>query len=216
VHRLGERIWRASEGNPFMVRETVLALREREADDLPAEIFTPPRVREVIAGRLDRLSDRGRLLAAVASVIGRECDFALLERAAGYRGQAGTAAAARAAHREALACVEQALEALRRLPAFREVAERTIDLRFEIRQSYVPLREPERMLEHLREAQTQAEAIEDRARLGWALIYRAHGLFLSGDSHGAIESGQRGLAIAEALEDPYLQESANFYLAQVC
>ena len=303
VHRLGERIWRASEGNPFMVRETVLALREREADDLPAEIFTPPRVREVIAGRLDRLSDRGRLLAAVASVIGRECDFALLERAAGLRAtetaegveelvarrilhvvgerldftheqtravtcdrllppyrkrlheataramealyvtdlaphalalgrhhyacdawdraagylvQAGTAAAARAAHREALACFEQALEALRRLPASREVAERTIDLRFEIRQSYVPLREPERMLEHLREAQTQAEAIEDRARLGWALIYRAHGLFLSGDSHGAIESGQRGLAIAEALEDPYLQESANFYLAQVC
>src|SRR5206468_3506474 len=47
VHRLGERIWRASEGNPFMVRETVLALREREADDLPAELFTPPRVREV-------------------------------------------------------------------------------------------------------------------------------------------------------------------------
>src|SRR5437667_241191 len=302
VHRLGERIWRASEGNPFMVRETVLALREREADDLPAEIFTPPRVREVIAGRLDRLSDRGRLLAAVASVIGRECDFALLERAAGlhatetaegveelvarrilhvvgerldftheqtravtcdrllppyrkrlheataramealyvtdlaphalalgrhhyacdawdraagYLVQAGMAAAARAAHREALACFEQALEALRRLPASREVAERTIDLRFEIRQSYVPLREPERMLEHLREAQTQAEAIEDRARLGWALIYQAHGLFLSGDSHGAIESGQRGLAIAEALEDPYLQESANFSLAQV-
>src|SRR5439155_354684 len=45
---------------------------------------------------------------------------------------------------------------------------------------------------------------------------RAHGLFPSGDSHRAIESGQRGLAIAEALEDPYLQESANFYLAQVC
>jgi predicted ATPase len=40
------------------------------------------RVRQVIAGRLDGLSERGRRLAAVAAVIGREFESGLLERAA--------------------------------------------------------------------------------------------------------------------------------------
>jgi tetratricopeptide (TPR) repeat protein len=46
-------------------------------------------------------------------------------------------------------------------------------------------------------------------------VYRAHGLFLSGDSAGAIEAGQQGLEIADSMADPGLQESANFYLGQV-
>src|SRR5262249_45655558 len=42
----------------------------------------PQRVRQVIAGRLDRLSERGRRLSAIAAVIGREFESRLLERAA--------------------------------------------------------------------------------------------------------------------------------------
>jgi DNA-binding SARP family transcriptional activator/tetratricopeptide (TPR) repeat protein len=302
LQRFGEKVWRASEGNPFMVLETVRALQRVDGMDVEGEVLTPPRVRELIGSRLERLSERGRRLAAVASVIGREFDFALLERAAelsatdtaesvdelvarrilhvvgerldftherireiayegllapyrrrlheataraleglheadpaphalalgrhyyagevwdracGYLARAGTDAAARAAHREAVACFEQTLDALRHLPVSRATTERAIDLRFELRQSCVPLLDHRRLLEHLREAEAEAEAIGDRTRLGWALVYRAHGLLLSGDFAGAIDAGQRGLAIGEALADPGLAESANFYLGQI-
>src|SRR3989442_13556052 len=47
VHRLGERIWRGGEGNPFKVPETGAGLREPGAGDLPAGNFTPPPVRAV-------------------------------------------------------------------------------------------------------------------------------------------------------------------------
>jgi len=136
-------------------------------------------------------------------------------RTAGYLAQAGASAAARSAHVEAAACFEQAIEALGHLPPSRETAARTIDLRFDVRQSCVPLRDYRRALEQLREAEAEAEAIGDRARLGWAVVFRAHGLFLSGDTRAACEAGQQGVASAQALKDPGLAESANFYLGQV-
>ena len=43
----------------------------------------PRRVRELVTGRLERLSDPARQLARVAAVIGREFDFPLVQRAAG-------------------------------------------------------------------------------------------------------------------------------------
>src|SRR5262249_12561779 len=42
------------------------------------------RVRQIIGRRLDRLSESGQRLAATAAVIGREFEFALLQRAAGH------------------------------------------------------------------------------------------------------------------------------------
>ena len=302
IQRFGERVWRASEGNPFMVLETVRALQGEDPVDLERAVLTPPRVRELIAGRLDRLTDRGRRLAGVASVIGREFDFTLLEQAAElsaaetaegveelvgrrilhivgerldftherirevtydgllapyrrrlheaaaralegmhsgdptphalalgrhyyaaeiwdlayrYLAQAGSSATMRSAHREAVACFEPALDALRHLPITPDTIARAIALRFDIRQSCVPLRDHQRVLGHLREAEAAAKTLGDRSRLGWVFVYRAHGLFLSGDSAGAIEAGQQGLEIAESIADPSLQESANLYLAQV-
>jgi DNA-binding SARP family transcriptional activator len=76
VARLGEVVWRASEGNPLMAVETLRAWREGERT-------MPARVREVVTRRLDRLGERAQQVASVAAVIGRECEFALLERAAG-------------------------------------------------------------------------------------------------------------------------------------
>src|SRR5262245_55923737 len=52
----------------------------------------PERVREVIARRLERLSEPSRHLVAVAAVVGREFEFALLPRATGM--DEGRAAAA--------------------------------------------------------------------------------------------------------------------------
>jgi len=79
---LEAQVWRVSAGNPFMVVETFRALADTAALASGA-LPLPERVREVIVARLERLSDRGRKLAEVAAVIGRDFDFALLQRASG-------------------------------------------------------------------------------------------------------------------------------------
>jgi len=78
-----EEIWRVSEGNPLIVVETVRALRERGDAAGNGEPVVPARVRDLIAGRLRGLTDRGRHLVDVAAVIGRRFQFALLQRASG-------------------------------------------------------------------------------------------------------------------------------------
>jgi tetratricopeptide (TPR) repeat protein len=265
-------------------------------------MVTPPAVREVIVGRLARLTERGRRMAGVASVIGRECDFSVLSEVAGistgeaaegvedlvarrilhavgerldftherirevaydlvlpahrkllhravagalephaaddpaaqalalgrhyaaaeawdrawpYLAQAGTRAAGRYAHREAIACFEQALGALSQLRATPELIERIIDLRIELRHSCVPLRDHQRILAHLRDAEEAAQALADRRRLAWILVYRIHGLFLAGAGNAGLEAGQRALALAAEVGDCGLKESGAFYLAQV-
>jgi predicted ATPase len=80
---LEERIWTASEGNPFMIVQIVRAL-EQDSDVLPATtVPVPDGVQKLIAGRLDRVGARGQHVTAVAAVIGRDFDFSLLQRAAG-------------------------------------------------------------------------------------------------------------------------------------
>ena len=81
ISGLAERVWATSEGNPFVVVETVRGLPTD--GEVSARPTLPQRVRDVIARHLDRLSERSRELTAVAAVIGREFDFALLRRAAG-------------------------------------------------------------------------------------------------------------------------------------
>ena len=90
VQRLGDHVWRASEGNAFMIVEMMRMLRGGAIEPVPDDRVTPPGVRELITARLDRLGERARGLAGVGSVIGREFDFALLERAADL-GRAETA-----------------------------------------------------------------------------------------------------------------------------
>jgi DNA-binding SARP family transcriptional activator len=74
--RLGDEAWTASAGNPFVVVETVRS----HALGIGVALAGP--VRQLVTRRLERLSERGRLLTTVAAVIGREFEFALLARAA--------------------------------------------------------------------------------------------------------------------------------------
>ena len=79
---LGEAIWRASEGNPFVVVEAMRLFDEGVVSTRSVTLSLPESVREVIARRLDHLSDPAQRLVAVAAVIGREFEFSLLQRAA--------------------------------------------------------------------------------------------------------------------------------------
>jgi tetratricopeptide (TPR) repeat protein len=83
VARLSERLWAASEGNPFVIVETMRALDDGAATETAPGLPLPKRVRQVIAGRLERLSPRGQQLGAMAAVIGREFEFPVLQVAAG-------------------------------------------------------------------------------------------------------------------------------------
>jgi predicted ATPase len=76
--QLEEQVWAVSEGNPFVAVETTRALLDGGLPPESTRLPVPERVRAMIAGRLDRLSDPARLLAAVAAVIGREFEFGLL------------------------------------------------------------------------------------------------------------------------------------------
>ena len=80
--QLANDVWLMSEGNPFMVVESMRALETGEIAPVYGRLPLPQRVREVISGRLERLSSRARQIVAAAATIGREFDFALLERAA--------------------------------------------------------------------------------------------------------------------------------------
>jgi tetratricopeptide (TPR) repeat protein len=79
--RLEEQIWTASRGNPFMIVETLRALGRGSLPADTSPLPLPERVRDLIAHRLERLGDRSRRLLAVAAVVGRPFDFALLHRA---------------------------------------------------------------------------------------------------------------------------------------
>jgi len=77
------QIWAVSEGNPFVVLEVVRALDHGAPIDGVSRLPVPERVREVVAGHIARLAPFERDLAAIAAVIGREFDFALLSAVSG-------------------------------------------------------------------------------------------------------------------------------------
>jgi tetratricopeptide (TPR) repeat protein len=297
-----EAIWAASEGNPFMAVEMLRSIDESPASAPLAHALLPERVREVIARRLDRLSAPAAQVVAVAAVIGRDFDFALLRHAAesteaataealeelvrrrllhgvgetfdlthdriretaygrlieprrkilhrrvadalemlradnldahalalglhfleaeawdtavAYLRRAGVAAAARSANREAVACFEQALRALARLPQTRDAQEQTIDLHFEIRNSLFPFGDDEQIHDHLREAEALAERLNDTRRLGWAWTYMSHYYWRRGDHRRGLEIGRRALGIAADLGDARLEALTNFRLGQL-
>lgn len=79
--RLTEQVWRASEGNPFVVVESVRAWVDEPPPAAAGALTLPERVRELIAGHLERLSPPARRLVAAVAVAGREIDFPLLQQA---------------------------------------------------------------------------------------------------------------------------------------
>ena len=79
-----------TEGNPFFIEEVVRHLRDTKGEHGPALTLTdagvPEGVREVTARRLRRLRPESRQALQVASVIGREFDYDVLEAVAPQEG----------------------------------------------------------------------------------------------------------------------------------
>jgi tetratricopeptide (TPR) repeat protein len=140
----------------------------------------------------------------------------LASEAIGYWFKAGRLAWARSAHDEAVTCFEQALHLLDAQPQSRETMQRSIDLRFELKDALVPLGEFERVSRHLHEASRLARTLDDQRRLGFAYGHLCHVHWMIGRPTEAHRFGRNALAIAEALGDVPLQIKVTLQLGAAC
>ena len=136
-------------------------------------------------------------------------------QAVAYFRQAGGKAAARYAHRQAVASFEHALEALGHLPDDRATAEQAVDVRLALRNSLIPLGEHGRISDSLREAETIARALGDQHRIGQVAAHMSAHFLWTGDYDRALSSGQRAFTLTEALGALALRVQATFRLGQV-
>ena len=189
----------------------------------PEYTFKHALTQEVAYGGLlqePRRSIHGRIVAAIESLhpdrrgehverlarhsVGAE-DW---EKAAAYGRLAGQRALARSAVQEAMGYLEQAVDAVDRLPDTPERKERAIDLRFELRAALRLGGDDAGGLQRLWEAEALAEASGDRRRLAWADAHLAATLWMCGAHHRAIDLARRSAVIADALGDVTLQNQA--------
>ena len=136
------------------------------------------------------------------------------DKAVTYYHHAGVRAHDRAAFREAVACFEQALQALAHLPEHGDTRGLAIDLRLALARSLSALGEYERSLALLSEAASLSRALDDRARLGWVLTHLASERMEMGDLDNAIAAGQQALELAAALDESALQVRASYTLGR--
>jgi transcriptional regulator with AAA-type ATPase domain/tetratricopeptide (TPR) repeat protein/class 3 adenylate cyclase len=139
----------------------------------------------------DRLTEQVERLADHA-LKGEVWDKALV-----YYRQAGDKAMIRSAYREAVACFEQALTALRHLPEQRHTQEQAIDLCDDLSNALQALGAFGQRFPYLRQAETLAEALGDQRRLWRICTHMTHAFWTTGDYENALTCGQRALAAAE-------------------
>jgi class 3 adenylate cyclase/tetratricopeptide (TPR) repeat protein len=133
-----------------------------------------------------------------------------------YLRRAGAKAFARSATRESVAYFEQALTALQHEPETRETLALAIDLRFDLRNSLLPLGKFDTFYVYLREAEALARRLDDQRRLGWVSVYMCHYLWMTGRATAARSFGQSAYAIASRIEDFAITVTSSFYLGLAC
>jgi class 3 adenylate cyclase/tetratricopeptide (TPR) repeat protein len=136
----------------------------------------------------------------------------LWEKAVAYLRQAGLRAMARAAYRETIDHLEQALAALHRLPESREKTELTIDIRLDLRTALNALGDHPRMSEHLHAAEMLARTLADQHRLGRIATFMVIQCLATGDYDKAVRFGQEALAVARTLGDRSIEVVAMTFL----
>jgi tetratricopeptide (TPR) repeat protein len=136
-----------------------------------------------------------------------------------YWQRAGQLALERSAHREAVASLEQGLEALTHLPQTRTTLEQAIDLRLALRSAFnvgnVSGSDFERTLAYLREAEALAVALDDPHRLAEILLFLSRHFSFMGAHDQAIAAAQRVLTLVSASGDVALHARAHQRLGMI-
>jgi class 3 adenylate cyclase/tetratricopeptide (TPR) repeat protein len=126
---------------------------------------------------------------------------------------AAARAIARSANRVAIEHLENALIAAGHLPK----PDRTsiaFDLRIDLRHAVTPLGQVRRTLQHLEIAETLANELNDRSRLGRVVSFTANCLLLLGRYEEALTTGARALEIAREIGDQRLELTTHMYVAR--
>ncbi len=132
--------------------------------------------------------------------------------AVGYLRDAAAKALARSANREAVAFLEQALEALRQLRPDPATVLQGIDVRLDLRPPLLQLGRLDDILRLSGEAATMAEQSGDEARQARAYSYLVNYHYLRGEPGVAIAYGERCLALAARTRDQVLAALARRYM----
>jgi len=117
-------------------------------------------------------------------------------------------------NREAVAHLEAALAALRRLPETRETTELTIDIHLDLRIALNPLGDWARMGDHLHAAEVLARSLGDEHRLGRIATFMAIQCQVRGDFDEALRFGHEALTIAGTLGDRSIEVVATSFLGR--
>jgi class 3 adenylate cyclase/tetratricopeptide (TPR) repeat protein len=133
------------------------------------------------------------------------------DKAVSYSYQAGAKAAAKSAHREAVARFTEALAAIARLPQSGAVMKQGFDLRFSLRTSLSPLGEFHRSFEVLHEAEAIATTLNDQARLARVFTFKALYFWSIGQQDRAIDASEQALAAAQPVGEAPAQVLAKLF-----
>jgi DNA-binding NtrC family response regulator/tetratricopeptide (TPR) repeat protein len=182
-------------------------LPEAEREQLHAAALAA--LERLDAGGLDEHLDRLSQLAHHAYRAGH------WEKAVGYLRRAASAALDRSAAKEAVECLERALDALAHLPASPDRSTTEIDTRVELRTALFQLGRHDATVEHLAEAEVLAELLGDDGRLGWIHVYWAYYFGAEGDDTRSEAAALTALASATKSGDRRLEHTTTFHLAQL-
>ena len=166
----------------------------------------------LIAEAIERLHAE-RLAEHVEQLAHHTYRAQIWHKAAAYLRQGGARARARWANREAVACHEQALEALGHLPGERAQLEQAIDIRVDLSGALVPLGEFATIRRHMQEAEAGAQALGDQPRLARTLALLSECARQVAEHAEAQEIGERARILAVSLKDSANESLANFHLA---
>jgi class 3 adenylate cyclase/tetratricopeptide (TPR) repeat protein len=129
-----------------------------------------------------------------------------------YCRQAGQKAMARSANREAVAYLDQALDALQHCPDDSGTIETAFEIRLDLRSALIPLGEFMRVFQILHELESLAERLKDLRRQGLVAALMAGAYPSFGQADQAVHYGERASRIAADLGDPTIDVLANTYL----
>ncbi|MDQ2803633.1 MAG: hypothetical protein M3Y41_13495, partial [Pseudomonadota bacterium] len=131
-----------------------------------------------------------------------------------YAVRAGRRASSRWAWREAIALLEQAIDALAHLPDTPETVDRAIEVRLDLRVALAAVEDFPRIGQCLIEARDLAASAGNDLRLAQVDTSRCISLSLLGELDEAVKSGRHAVAAAGRFNDPASLLNAVFELGQ--
>jgi class 3 adenylate cyclase/tetratricopeptide (TPR) repeat protein len=136
----------------------------------------------------------------------------LWDKAVPYLSQAGAKALACSAFKEAVAFLEQGLEALDHMNESRPKLEWAIDLRLQLRNALFLLGDSRKLYRYLKEAETLAQTLGDEHRIGRVLNFLCSYAGIAGDPDAAVSYGRRALALPVVSVDATIGAVTHYYL----